>query len=182
MAYPKKARNENPNQDTSPTPPATPAAPGVPPTQIIPTGGGAPRLTQGGSLRRAWEMTGTPAEAFERTSLRTQTGADPGVVTQSLRRYWEGAKNDGGGDPLVSPPTMPLQQAQEYLGTLSREIKATFDERLKSLGSEEIANSRFWKGYQDYPEQMAALVARRLWTNKVMGSGPVADWLKWLGG
>lgn len=181
MAYPRKARQENPNPDATAAPPAAPAAPAVPPTQIIPTGGGAPRLTDGGSLRRAWDMTGTPPAAFERTYIRAQGGTDPGVVGESLRQFWKGAANDGGGS-LVNPPTMPLQQAQEYLGTLSREVRAAFDERLKSMGAEEVANSRFWKGYQDYPEQMAALVARRLWTNKVTGSGPVADWLKWLGG
>jgi hypothetical protein len=29
---------------------------------------------------------------------------------------------------------------------------------------------------------MSALIARRLFTNKMVASGPVADWLKWLGG
>jgi len=34
--------------------------------------------------------------------------------------------------------------------------------------------------YRDMPEAAAALVARRIWTNQMVASGNVADWMKWL--
>lgn len=180
MAYPKQARQENPNQEYA-TKAADVQLGSVGTPQVQSPSGGAPTVRANESLKKAWGMTGSPSAMYDRVLQRNQTGTDPGVVADSLRKYWSGAA--GGGDtPILAPPTMPLEQAQKYLSDLSAQLRAALDERMKSISPDELASSRFWRGYQDYPEQMAALTARRLWTNRVTGSGPVADWLKWLGG
>lgn len=180
MAYPKQAKQENPNQDYMTTIPSV-QAPGVAVPQVISPSGGAPTVRSYDALGRAWDMTGAGGEMFRRTRARMMTGVDTGVVAESLRKYWAGAARDS-DEPVLVPSTLPLAEAQKYLGDLSAQVKSVLDEQLKSIPAEEKLSSRFWRGYQDYPEQMAALVARRLWTNYITGSGPVADWLKWLGG
>lgn len=119
---------------------------------------------------------------YQRTHQRMTTGVDPGVIADSLRQYWSGTAQRGERRPPLSPPLLPLPQAQDYLKDLSAQLKSAFDERLKSIPEAERSSSRFWRGYQEFPEQMSALIARRLFTNKMVASGPVADWLKWLGG
>jgi len=131
-------------------------------------------------MRQVWGATGT-APAYERTFQRTQLGADPGVVAESLRKYWDGASGAGDKTPLPVPSTIPLPQAQEYLKSLSTEMKARLDAKLQTLPPEALQRSHFWRMYQQYPEQAATLMARRLWTNQMVGKGPVADWMKWLG-
>lgn len=198
MAYPKKAKGENTNADNMATAPGAPQVATVAAPQVTGARGGAPRIGReppaGGdmrvsavkannALRSAWDMTGSNSAMYDRTFQRTQLGADPGVVAGSLRDYWAGAAAGGGGStPLPTPSGMPLEDAQKYLADLSASMKKTMDERLKALPAGERDNSRFWRAYQQYPEQMATMVARRVWTGQLVGQGPVADWLKWLEG
>ena len=187
MAYPGKPKQEDPMSDAAPQVPSS-AATGVPPVQVPGVTGGAPRLTNRPAglgrdgLARAWGATGTPDAVYERTRQRMTTGVDPGVIVDSLRQYWTGTAQRGERRPPLSAPVLPLAEAQDYLKDLSSQLKLALDERLKSVPEAERSSSRFWRGYQEFPEQMSALVARRLFTNKMVASGPVADWLKWLGG
>jgi len=173
--------------DAAPQVPSS-ATPGVPPAQVPGVAGGAPRLSNRPAglghdgLARAWRATGTPDAVYQRTHQRMTTGVDPGVIADSLRQYWSGTAQRGERRPPLSPPLLPLPQAQDYLKDLSAQLKSAFDERLKSIPESERSSSRFWRGYQEFPEQMSALIARRLFTNKMVASGPVADWLKWIGG
>ncbi len=99
----------------------------------------------------------------------------------SLAHNWAGASKGGGpGYSLPTPSVMKLPDAQKQLGDLQAQVKAVFDERLKALSEQEAGGSRFWRMYRDMPEAAAALVARRIWTNQMVASGNVADWMKWL--
>jgi len=187
MAYPKKVPGEYADEESMTTAPKAPGVPRMVPEQVQGVRGGAPHLNQDSavrataSLRKAWEMTGVPKDAFDRTYQRTQTGVDPGVVAQSLRRFWSEGQNAASGRPMLSAPTLPLQEAQDYLKDLASNIRSALDEQAKQLGEQGVATSRFWSAYQRYPEAMSALVARRIWSGQMLGGGPVARWLEWLG-
>lgn len=205
--YPKKAGiqpyQEGPNAPTAPTV-AAPRAP-----QVLSPAGGAPTLnpqpptlavsppyqpavsppyiptappTQSvNAMRAAWGMTGTP-QAYDRTFQRTVLGSDPGVMAQSLDRFWQGASAGQHGTPLPTPSTMPMAEAQKYLADMSKSLKERLDARLASMPPEEVQRSRFWRNYQLMPEPMSLLAARRHFTNQMVSTGPVADWLQWLKG
>jgi hypothetical protein len=131
-------------------------------------------------MRQNWGATGT-APAWERTMRRTQMQADPGVIAGSLEQYWQGAAAGGNRAPMPTPAIMPLDQAATYLKTLAGAMKSKLDAQYANLPDED-RNSRFWRQYASMPEPMSALVARRVWTNQMTGTGPVADWLKWVKG
>jgi hypothetical protein len=198
--YPKKAKQPNTNAENLPTAPTAPQVIPVTAPQVVGSSGGAPTVQPFGaptpiaapylprattvqssnSMRQAWNMTGTP-NAFNRTFQRTQLQVDPGVVAGSLDRFWNG-KGGGAQTPMPTPSAMTMEEAQKYLGDLATSIKAQFDARLKSLPQDVAQRSRFWQMYQQYPEQAATLIARRHWTNQMVGLGPVADWMSWLKG
>ena len=180
MAYPKKAKQENTN-DSTVTAADAPQVATVAAPQVTGARGGAPTINSvqsANALRGAWEMTGTN-RAFDRTFARTQFGADPGVLAQSMRSYFEGASTGASQTPLPTPSSLTLEQAQQYLKTLADNMKSVLDTKFKTLTAEQQA-SRFWQMYQQYPNEAAVLVARRVWTNQMTGTGPVADWLQWL--
>ena len=187
MAYPKKAKKENVNDESMVT---APVAPTVAPTtapQVIKASGGAPKVSpnravqSSQALGQAWKMTGATQGMTNRTFQRTQLGVEPAVVASSLRQFWEGQAATGTPRPLPTPPTMTLEQAQKYLGDLTANVKTELDQKLATLPADQ-RNSRFWRAYQAYPAEMASLTARHLWTSQIVGTGPVADWMNWLKG
>jgi hypothetical protein len=205
MAYPKKAKQENSNSDNTVTAPTAPQAPSVSSPQVVGASGGAPRIAANppppigdpgivatippyqnratnvqaaNSMRQLWGQTGTP-NAYDRTFQR-QMGADPGVVAGSMSQYWQGESAGNNQNPMPAPSSMPLPEAQKYLADLSKSMKAQLDAKFKSLSPEEASRSRFWNMYKQFPEGASLMAARRHWTNQMVGSGPVADWLQWL--
>lgn len=178
MAYPKKARQENPNIDTTLEVPdiVTPAVetPAVP--QVA---GGAPRLNPQAAMAQAWGMTGGTSDMLNRVITRATTGTDSGVAKQPIRNLFKNVQTTA-GKPPVTPPALPLKEAQNYLKQLATEVKSTLDQQYRQTPPQERAASPFWRAYEQYPEQMATVVARRVWTNHVVASGPVAQWLNWL--
>jgi len=110
-------------------------------------------------------------------------GGAPTVNKNSLQYRWRGAATrTSSPGRLPVPSTMTLPQAQEQLKDLTGQIKATMDARFQALPAQMRERSRFWRMYQQYPEAAATLVARRLWTDQVAGSGNVADWMTFLEG
>lgn len=106
-------------------------------------------------------------------------GGAPRVKSQ--RSYFEGAT--GRSDYQVRtpvPPAMSLPEAQKQLQTLSAAVKDAFDARKAALPENERQSSRFWRMYEQYAEQAATLVARRIWTDQMARTGNVADWMSWL--
>lgn len=183
MPYPKKAKQENTNAENVAGAPVAPVTPSVAAPQVGGVRGGAPRINpvqSHNALKQAWNMTGSHSGMYDRTFQRTQLGIDAAPVAQSLRTYWDGKAADGTGANLPTPATMSLEDAQKYLGDLSDNIKALMTERMNSLPEAE-RNSPFWRAFQNMPAEMATLTARRIWTNRMVGTGPVADWMKWLG-
>jgi hypothetical protein len=185
--YPKKAKGENTNADSMATAPSAPQVGTVAAPQVTGARGGAPRIAKtavdaNNDLRYAWKATGSHDAMYNRTFQRNQLGSDPGAVGTSLRQYWAGAAAGTTQAALPTPAGMTLEESQKYLADLTSSIKGAYDEKFKALTNEEKVNSRFWRAYQDYPEGMAAMVARRVWTNQMVGQGPVADWLQWLKG
>jgi hypothetical protein len=108
-------------------------------------------------------------------------GGAPQVNKNSLGYMWKGQQTTAGGR-LPVPSTMPLAQAQTELATFAQRTKANLDARMASLPPAQVARSRFWRVYQQYPEQMATLSARRVWTDQMVGRGNVADWMNFIGG
>jgi hypothetical protein len=111
------------------------------------------------------------------------TGARGGApqVKNSLGYMWKGQGATASGH-LPVPSTMPLAQAQTELAQFSQRIKANMDARVQGAPADQLARSRFWRMYQQYPEQAATLVARRIWTDQMVGKGNVADWMGFIGG
>lgn len=184
MAYPKKAKQENTNAENIAIAPETPAAPSVAAPQVGGVRGGAPRVNpvqSHNALKRAWNMTGSHNSMYERAFQRHQLGIDAPAAAGSLRTYWDGKAADGIGAQLPTPASMSLEDAQKYLGDLSDNIRTLMTERMNSLPEAE-RNSPFWRAFQNMPAEMSTLAARRVWTNRMVGTGPVADWMKWLKG
>ena len=196
--YPKRVRQESTNPDASVTAPTAPQVAPIAAPQVTGASGGAPtintdRMTPpaytplaspsqaANSMRQAWGMTGT-GSAYDRTFQRTQLGADPSMVAGTLNQFWQGAATGAPTVALPVPASMSLEDAQNYLGNLTKAIKTQLDAKLATIPADEANRSRFWRQYQAMPELMAALVARRQWTNQMVGTGPVADWLQWLKG
>ncbi len=110
-------------------------------------------------------------------------GGAPRLQRKSLSSNWAGAAaSRSSGYSLPTPSPVPLRDMQTSLSGLQKQVKTAFDERIKQLGEQEVAGSRFWRMYKDMPDAAAALVARRIWTNQMVASGNVADWMKWVEG
>jgi hypothetical protein len=108
-------------------------------------------------------------------------GGAPQINKNSLGHLWRGQGATAAGH-LPVPSTMPLSQAQQELASLSQNIKANLDTKVAITPQDQLARSRFWRMYQQYPEQAAILVARRIWTDQMVGRGNVADWMQFLEG
>lgn len=104
-------------------------------------------------------------------------------VKNSLAYRWRGAADAGGsGGRIPTPAAMTLPQAQQELKDFSQRIRASLEARAKAASPGQMAQSRFWRMYQQYPEQAATLVARRIWTDQMVGKGSVADWMTFIEG
>lgn len=116
-----------------------------------------------------------PAAPVTTPVAAPQVSGVSGGAPRINRRPWQ--SSTGAKMPVASP--LSLQEAQKYLSDLQTNVKQMFDEKFKSL-SEADAGSRFWQAYQRYPNEMATLIARRVFTDKMVASGPVAEYMKWL--
>ncbi len=152
MAYQRSPRDDNTNADNIAKPPDAPRAPSVTVPQVSGVRGGAPRLDRG---------TPRPPDTPKLRPTITSMPINPETST-------------------VTPTTMPLPDAQKYLSDLSASIKQVLDTRLAKAPPTTTNGSRFWSAYKDYPEQMALLMARRVWTNQIVSTGPVAQWMNYL--
>lgn len=111
------------------------------------------------------------------------SGGAPQLNKNSLAYRWQGAaQTSGAAGRLPVPSTMTLPDAANTLKQLSNQVKMSLDARAQGLAQQDLARSRFWRMYQQYPEQAATLVARRLWTDQMVGKGNVADWMRFLEG
>lgn len=130
--------------------------------------------------------TAPKAPSVARVTAPQVTGSRGGAPTinkNSLQYRWKGAAaQTGAAGRLPTPSSMPLQQANQELQAFSQRIKANLDAKVAAIPQDQRARSRFWRMYQQYPEQAATLVARRVWTDQMVGGGNVADWMKFIGG
>jgi hypothetical protein len=105
------------------------------------------------------------------------TGGAPKLATQprSLRPMWQKST-------MPVPPNMNLAQAQDQLKDLSGQIKQRLDNAIKQNPAIMARNPRFFRTYQEFPDGVATMMARRAHTDQIVGSGPVADYMKFLEG
>jgi len=76
---------------------------------------------------------------------------------------------------------MTLPQTQQQVGQYVNELRTRFDTLAQN--PEVVArNPRFFNMYKQMPEPMATFIARRSYTDQLLGSGPVADWMRFLEG
>ena len=156
MAYPKKVPGEYADEESMTTAPKAPGVPRMVPEQVQGVRGGAPHLNQDSavrataSLRKAWEMTGVPKDAFDRTYQRTQTGVDPGVVAQSLRRFW--ARVTLRQESMLNPHSSAPGGSGLSEG-FGINIRSALDEQAKQLGEQ----GDIWvlERLSRYPEAMS---------------------------
>jgi len=132
---------------------------------------------------RAFAPTAPSTERVVAPQVTGARGGAPTINKNSLQYRWQGAAaRTGSSGRLPVPSTMTLPQAQEQLKDLTGQIKATMDTRFQTMPAQMRERSRFWRMYQQYPEAAATLVARRLWTDQIVGKGNVADWMTFLEG
>ena len=99
------------------------------------------------------------------------------------RQNWQGAsvgKGTPGRLPVSSPLTLP--QTQEQIGSFVGQVKSWADGIIANRPEVMARNPRFWAMYQQMPEPVATLLARRAHADQILGSGPVADYMRWLEG
>ena len=109
------------------------------------------------------------------------TGGAPKVYPQ--RSNWQGASTGiGSAGKLPTPPPMTLPQTQQQVGPFVSELKTRFDDIVKNKPDVVARNPRFWRAYKEMPEPMATALARRSYSDQLLGSGPVADWMRFLEG
>jgi hypothetical protein len=112
-------------------------------------------------------------------SLNPQGGA-PTLQRKSLRSNWQGTADvKQPGYSMPTRPAIPPKEVPTYLGDLQRQVKQVFDQRMKQMSEQDIVGSRFWRMYREMPDAAAAVFANRLWTNRLVAYGNVADWMKW---
>jgi hypothetical protein len=104
------------------------------------------------------------------------TGGAP-VVKKSMRPLWQ-----SGTPGIPAPPAMTLAQSQTQLKSLTGQLRNRFDATLAQNPNVIAQNPRFWRAYQEFPDGVAAMMARRVHTDQIVGSGPVADYMKFLEG
>jgi hypothetical protein len=150
MAYPKQAKQEDPNADARTTAPAAPTTQRVIPPQTPGVRGGAPRLTQ---------------------------------KVYPQRQNWQGAAaGRGAAGSLPTPSPLTLPQTQEQIGSFVAEVKNRLDKVMAGKPEVMARNPRFWAMYQQMPEPVATMLARRAHADQILGAGPVADYMRWLEG
>lgn len=116
-----------------------------------------------------------PVAPVSASASAPQVGGVRGGAPRINRRPWQ--HDTGTRIPVASP--LSLDESQKYLADLQTNVKQMFDEKFKALGEADAA-SRFWQSYQRYPNEMATLIARRIFTDKMVAAGPVAEYMKWL--
>jgi hypothetical protein len=108
-------------------------------------------------------------------------GGAPKLNKNQLSYRWKGTGAQAGGRMPV-PSTMSLPQTLDELKPFTEDIKKRLDVRASAATPAQLSRSRFWRMYKQYPEAAAALVARRVWTDQMVGGGNVADWMNFLEG
>lgn len=99
------------------------------------------------------------------------------------RGTWQGKSAQmGSAGTLPTPPMMTLPQTQEQISNFVGETKARFDATLQRNPEVVARNPRFWRAYQEFPEGVATMLARRAYTDQILGAGNVADWMRFLEG
>jgi hypothetical protein len=109
--------------------------------------------------------------------IPSATSGAPKLATQprSLRQMWQNTS-------MPAPPNINLAQAQEQLKSLSGQIRQRLDTAITQNPAIAARNPRFFRTYQEFPEGVATMMARRAHTDQIVGSGPVADYMKFLEG
>lgn len=94
---------------------------------------------------------------------------------------WSGTPSTTNVAPLLASPWGLREIADQYKPVVDR-VKGSLQAAFSSL-SEDQRSSAFWSGYQQYPEQMAQMIVRRVLTNRMANQvtqGPIAEWMSWL--
>lgn len=131
--------------------------------------------------RIAAPATPTTERVIKPPTVAKATGGAPKVYPQ--RSNWQGASaSTGSAGRLPAPSPFSLPQTQQQAGPFISELKTRFDDILRNQPDVVARNPRFWRAYREMPEPMATHLARRSYTDQVLGAGPVADWMRFLEG
>lgn len=96
---------------------------------------------------------------------------------------WSGTPSTKPATPLPPSPWSLKDIGSNYQPVVDR-IKANLQKEFAALPAQEQTGN-FWQGFNNYPEAMAQMIARRALTNQMhnqVNSGPVAKWLSWIEG
>jgi len=107
--------------------------------------------------------------------LETEWGA------KNPRQPWSGTPTKGPSVPLPPSPWSLKEIGAQYKPVVDR-IKENLQKAFEALPPDQRV-AKFWQGFQQYPEQMATMVARRALTNQAynqVNQGPISEWLSWL--
>lgn len=91
----------------------------------------------------------------------------------------QGAPNTPMG--LVSPSPLPLDTIEKHFGELAANLKEQLQARQRETPLTDQQASKFWQGFNSYPDAMSHLIVRRAWTNQMTAQGPVSEWMDFLG-
>ena len=82
----------------------------------------------------------------------------------------------GGGSGVLPPVPVPLETIQRDFGPMTQNLKEVMQEHQRTLPSEQ-QTGYFWQGFSAYPEAMAQMIVRRAWANRMVATGPVAEFM-----
>jgi len=81
-----------------------------------------------------------------------------------------------GGGGVLPPVPVPLETIQRDFGPMAQNLKEVMQELHRTLPPDQQAGY-FWQGFSAYPEAMAQMIVRRAWANRMVATGPVAEWM-----
>jgi len=112
----------------------------------------------------------TPAAAMPVETVGTQMPRPPGFRTPTP------AQPQMGGGGVLPPVPVPLETIQRDFGPMAQNLKEVMQEHQKALPPDQ-QTGYFWQGFNAYPEAMAQMIVRRAWANRMVATGPVADFM-----
>lgn len=160
MSYQQKPRQPGPSPENSTHAPHMVSEPAPIRPQVPSPEGGAPKINPNDMMMKL--MSNVPGGSARTPPLGSTSV--PGVKT-----------------PMPSPFDLNAvgEQMQPFVAALQETLQAR-------MGNAD--QSRFWRGFSEYPEAMAKMIARRLVTNRMESAlgqetqgGSVSQWLDWLG-